>query len=184
SNNSSQVRNVFGITTTVPAGIRINSLLTSIQPPVVLQASGSGGLAGVGAGLSSLLHNPGVASNDAHWICPASRTPAGRVWYVGSWIGAGGTVVGAGQGTGFRLCAAMLAPIATLTIRASRATLNILLIVSKPVILKLLPSSCKLAFLLIAAMGNLFFLCRILAQSNAAVLKLFGERILHPHKVL
>src|SRR6185312_7605056 len=84
SNSSSHVRNVLGMTTMVPEGMRITWLLTSIQPPVVLQLSGLGGLSGVGAGLSSLLHSPGVASSDAYSIWPAIKTPAGRVWYAGS----------------------------------------------------------------------------------------------------
>src|ERR1041385_173720 len=65
SNSSSHVRNVLGNTTIVPAGMRINWLLAWIQPPVLLQSLGSGGLSGVGAVLSSLLHRPGVGSNDA-----------------------------------------------------------------------------------------------------------------------
>src|SRR5690348_3427886 len=79
SNSSSQVTKVLGITTIVPCGILISWLFTSIQPPVLLHWSGFGGLSGVGAGLSSLLHSPGVASSDAYWICPAISTPAGRV---------------------------------------------------------------------------------------------------------
>src|SRR6185312_689677 len=84
SNSSSQVMKVLGITTMVPEGMRITWLLTSIQPPVLLQLSGLGGLSGVGAGLSSLLHSPGVASSDAYSICPAIQPPAGRLWYAGS----------------------------------------------------------------------------------------------------
>src|ERR1051326_7175876 len=61
SNTSSQVISVLGKNTTTFCGTRTTVLLSSIHPPVILHCAGNGGLAGVGAGLSSLLHSPGDA---------------------------------------------------------------------------------------------------------------------------
>src|SRR5689334_1867976 len=96
----------------------------------------------------------------------------------------GGTTPGAGQGTGLALWANMLPPIATVVSRASSATLKILVVVSKPLILKLLPSSCKFNFVLFAAMGKLLLSSSIPAFIGGVFVKLFGKRIVHPHKVL
>src|SRR5579864_1499073 len=53
----------------------------------------------------------------------------------------GGTTAGAGKGTGFRLWAEMLAPSTIISNSRTPATLRIFFVCSKPVILKLLPSS-------------------------------------------
>src|SRR5678815_2585487 len=53
----------------------------------------------------------------------------------------GGTTVGVGKGTGFRLWADMLAPSTIISNSRTPATLRIFFVCSKPVILKLLPSS-------------------------------------------
>src|SRR5690349_3394421 len=55
--------------------------------------------------------------------------------------GGGGNTVGVGNGTGFRLWADMLAPIAIISSSRTPATRRIFFVCSKPVILKLLPSS-------------------------------------------
>src|SRR6185437_3193019 len=141
---------VFGRYRTVLCGTRIIVLLISIQPAVILHCAGKGGLAGVGAGLSSLLQRPGVASSDAYWIKPICRKPVGSPPRAGT-IGVGaGIAAGVGHGSGLRLWADAVAPIAAITSSSSTipATLKLLIVCSNPLILKLLPSCCNLLVLL------------------------------------
>src|ERR1700704_5740533 len=81
-------------------------LFISIQPPVTLHCAGSGGLAGVGLGLSSLLHSPGAASSEAYWMNPVIWKPVGSLFSLTGCTGVGiGTAAGVGHGIGFRLWA-------------------------------------------------------------------------------
>src|ERR1700704_5556161 len=86
-------------------------LFISIQPPVTLHCAGNGGLAGVGLGLSSLLHSPGVASNEAYWMNPVIWNPVGWLFSLTGCTGVGaGIAAGVGHGIGLRLWADVFVP--------------------------------------------------------------------------
>src|ERR1700686_1824514 len=102
---------VLGKNTTTLVGTRTTVLLSSTHPPVILHCAGKGGLAGVGAGLSSLLHSPGVASREAYWINPVMSKPVGSLLaLMGTMAFGAGTAAGVGHGIGLRLWADALAP--------------------------------------------------------------------------
>src|SRR6476646_1575816 len=135
-------------------------LLSSIQPPVILHCAGSGGLAGVGVGLSSLLHSPGVASREAYWMKPVMSKPVGSLFSRAGCTGVGaGIAAGVGHGIGFRLWADAFVPSPVISSSSTTpATLNRLVSCSNPRILKLLPSVyCN--FLLLCLADELSRLC-------------------------
>src|SRR5438874_12412305 len=134
----------LGKNTTTFCGTRTTVLLSSTHPPVILHCAGSGGLAGVGAGLSSLLHRPGDASSEAYWIKPVMSKPVGSLLALaGTMAGAAGTAAGGGHGIGLRLWADALAPPSpTISSSTTHATSHLLAICSHPSILKTLPSVC------------------------------------------
>src|ERR1051326_8312366 len=135
---------VLGKNTTTFCGTRTTVLLSSIHPPVILHCAGNGGLAGVGAGLSSLLHSPGDASREAYWMNPVISKPVGSLLALtGTMAGGGGTAAGVGHGIGLRLWADASVPSPMISSSSTTpATLKPFVSCSNPHILKLLPSYC------------------------------------------
>src|SRR3954467_10881035 len=91
----------------------------------------------------------------------------------------GGTTAGVGKGTGFRLWADMLAPITIISNSRTPATLRIFFVCSKPVILKLLPSS---------SFNFVTVLCRDRGKSSSSCRTAFCRKLVgpigHPQHVL
>src|SRR5260221_10652217 len=127
---------VLGKSTTPLCETRIRVLLISTHPPVILHCAGKGGFAGVGAGLSSLLHRPGLASKDAYWMKPVNSIPVGFPPRSGTIGGGGGIAAGAGHGIGLRLWADPDTPsVATISSSSTtRATLKLFISCSNPLI--------------------------------------------------
>src|SRR6478735_7511226 len=100
--------------------------------------------------------------------------------------GGGGTTAGVGNGTGFRLWAAMLAPITIISSSRTPATRRIFFVCSKPVILKLLPSSSFnfVVLLCLAAWGIPSSPVRITVRPGVAVSRNLVGPIVYPQQVL